>query len=317
MISVVIPAHNESDRLSATVRSIARTRASAIPVEVIIADDGSSDGGVLGFAHEASTLSSPGFEVSIIRLERRVGNYRARNAAARLARGELLLFTDAHVSFSPGWDSVVWGAAATNVVLAGSVADSASSFVGSGLKLMCPDMWTHWRTTRRREPAEVGASPCAATVIHRSTFHWLGGYDDELRLYGGGESEFGIHCWLSGVSIRTCPEFVVTHAFKSRTAYRAQWPRMKTDVVHNLLRIGLVYLDDLDAALTLNFFATTEPEAFRAAWRLLSLERIASRRRELSHTLKHDFAWFAQRFALKLRNGQPHPASIRARPEPA
>jgi glycosyltransferase involved in cell wall biosynthesis len=312
VISVIIPAHNEGDRLSSTVRSIARSRSTAVAVEVIVVDDGSTDGGCARFIDEAAALSSGDFSVSILTLPEHAGNYRARNAGARAAGGDVLVFTDAHVAFSAGWDAAILRSADPGWVLAGSVADLRSQFVGSGLKLVCPDMWTHWRTSAGAEPAEVAAAPCAAMVVCRVPFLDLGGFDEDLRWYGGGESEFGIRCWLSGLSVVTCPEFVVTHAFKPRGEYRAQYEGLKVDIVHNLLRVGLLYLDDLAAALMLNFYAAADRDVFTAAYGMLSISQVRERRAYLSGSLRREFGWLARHFRLTLRNGQPFPGSIDA-----
>src|SRR5215210_2924280 len=92
--SAVIPAHNEGDSLQRTVHALLAT----LPAdgEIVVVDDGSSDGC-------ADFLDSGYPAVRRLRPPVRLGAPAARNAGARDARGELLVFCDAHVIPPFGW----------------------------------------------------------------------------------------------------------------------------------------------------------------------------------------------------------------------
>ncbi len=86
MISFCIPAHNEELLLPGTIAAIDdAARALSLNFEVVVADDGSTDG-------TADVAVAAGARV--IRIERRLISA-ARNAAGQAARGDILIFVDA------------------------------------------------------------------------------------------------------------------------------------------------------------------------------------------------------------------------------
>lgn len=89
-VSVVIPTRNRLDALLETVRGFASQTYPVTDYEVIIVDDGSS----MPVAVPATVLSTR------CKVVRRDGHERsaARNAGARLARGDILVFVDDDIS---------------------------------------------------------------------------------------------------------------------------------------------------------------------------------------------------------------------------
>jgi glycosyltransferase involved in cell wall biosynthesis len=84
-VSVIIPAHNAEAFIGDTIESVlAQTR---LPAEIIVVDDGSTDG-------TAATIQRFGSRIRLLRQENR-GVTNARNAGAAAARGEWLAFLDA------------------------------------------------------------------------------------------------------------------------------------------------------------------------------------------------------------------------------
>jgi glycosyltransferase involved in cell wall biosynthesis len=85
MISFIVPAHNEELLIAATVRAIHEAARAWGGYEIVVADDGSTDStGRLAAEHGAR----------VVRTERRQ-IAAARNAGAREARGDVLVFVDA------------------------------------------------------------------------------------------------------------------------------------------------------------------------------------------------------------------------------
>lgn len=96
-VSVIIPTYNRAELLRRTLRQLARQRLAPHEYEVIVADDGSSDGTRAVVREFADTLRigyhfqpDQGF---------RAGT--ARNAGARLATGEVLVFLDTGAMVGP------------------------------------------------------------------------------------------------------------------------------------------------------------------------------------------------------------------------
>ncbi|KJK50909.1 family 2 glycosyl transferase [Lentzea aerocolonigenes] len=93
-VSVVIPAYNEAVNIAATVRSIAANNHCA-DVEVIVVDDGSTD----GTADRAEELGLPG--VTVIR-QANQGKPAALNTGIRKAKHDVLVLLDGDTIFEPG-----------------------------------------------------------------------------------------------------------------------------------------------------------------------------------------------------------------------
>ncbi len=94
MISVVIPAYNAAETLGSCLDALlAQVPACPQPVEVIVVDDGSSD----GTAAVARTCG-----VTVIEQVNQ-GPAAARNAGVQHAAGEIVLFTDSDCVPAPGW----------------------------------------------------------------------------------------------------------------------------------------------------------------------------------------------------------------------
>ena len=91
LVSVIIPAYGKSEQLPEVARSVARS--SYRPLEVILVDNR-----VDRRALEASVRELEGVDVRVVGTGENLGTAAGRNAGARQARGELLLFLDSDVT---------------------------------------------------------------------------------------------------------------------------------------------------------------------------------------------------------------------------
>ncbi|WP_340118934.1 glycosyltransferase family 2 protein [Pelagibius sp. 7325] len=94
-VSVVLPAYNVAGSLPAAVTSALNQ--SLASVEVVIADDGSSD----GTAEVAADLARGDPRVRVLRAHRNAGAAAARNRAMKAARGDWVALLDADDRFAP------------------------------------------------------------------------------------------------------------------------------------------------------------------------------------------------------------------------
>ncbi|NKB87379.1 MAG: glycosyltransferase [Acidobacteria bacterium] len=113
--SIVIPTFNEATRIDVQLRALAE-QVDCAPFEVIVADNGSTDdlSGVL--ASYADTL-----QLRLIDASSRRGPAHARNAGARMASTDLLLFCDADDRVSPEWVGALQRALAHAAMVTGAV----------------------------------------------------------------------------------------------------------------------------------------------------------------------------------------------------
>lgn len=92
-ISVVVISRNEGNELKRTVENFDDT----LPPggEIIVIDDGSTDG-------SASTVAKRRGRIKLHRVDG-YGVARARNFGARQARGDVIVYADAHLRLEPYW----------------------------------------------------------------------------------------------------------------------------------------------------------------------------------------------------------------------
>lgn len=99
-VSIVIATRNRSDLLAQTLDAIARQRWPRERLEVIIADNGSTDG--TRAVVDAAAARADGLTVRYLFVTQ-PGKSHAVNAALRVTRGDLIALTDDDVQPDPGW----------------------------------------------------------------------------------------------------------------------------------------------------------------------------------------------------------------------
>jgi glycosyltransferase involved in cell wall biosynthesis len=298
LISVVIPSHNETGRLQATIASIVQSRTTDTPVEIVVVDDASL-GERLGGLQQWAVERLPEVAVRVTRSASRLGVARARNLGAGIARGDILFMTDAHVRFSRGWDQLILEHLSPTRVLAATVGDSKSGFRGYGCRLVVPFMGTRWNRQDHEPGDAIQVASACGTVLSRELWNRLEGYDEGIVLYGGAEPEFSVRTWLSGAQIVSVPELEVAHRFKSREERVRFLDRLRPAMIHNNLRFGLLYLGRLESLRMLRHFTMAYPDQVQQALTMLARSDVWNRRNLLRSRLVHPFDWFVDRFGLR------------------
>lgn len=183
-LSVVIPNHNGLKLLPSCLGSLRRSRPTGIELEVIVADDASTDGAV-------EWISDHHPEVRVVRLERNGGFCAAANAGIAEARGEFIQLLNNDAEVCHGWaeaglspfDDPTVGSVAP-LVLVRSNPDRVDSAGDCYAPFGWPSKRGHGQSADRwmnRTPEEVfGAS--ASSAIYRA---------EPLRLVGAFDPSFG------------------------------------------------------------------------------------------------------------------------------
>jgi len=298
-ISVVIPSRNETDRLLKTLTSIDSNRSGETNVDIVVVDD-NSEIPVKQLLSNFSISTS----INVVRSESRQGVPVSRNIGCQAATGEILVITDSHVKFSKGWDQLILPHVDSNRILVGSIV-SKPKFKACGCRLVVPHMGTWWNGKTPFELDPIQVAPCSATIIPRKLFESLGGYDNGMRLYGAAEPEFSVRAWLSGAEILALPEFELEHEFKNKQQ-RIEWlEEHRTDMVHNGIRFGLLYLSKKEILRMIRHYAMKFPAHMQDASKLLSDSDVWEKRAKLRESLKYNFEWYINKFSLNNQIGQP------------
>lgn len=216
-LSVVIPTHNTRDL---TLRCVEALEAEGTPVEIVVVDDGGTDG-------TAEALAARGVEV--LRPSPAGGFTRAANLGLSRACGEILLLLNSDTEVEPG--------ALANLLAA---FDRDPELGVAGAALHYPDGSPQWsggrapgllwlfgltsglprllaRLPRYRRVKPVGAAPGsvdwvtgAALAMRRSVWEQVGPLDEGFRFYAQ-DLDFCLRAGAAGWKVGLLPEVRVMH----------------------------------------------------------------------------------------------------------
>lgn len=298
--SIVVPTHNEGERLSRTVAGLIATAPD--DSEVIVVDDFSTDDSIRRLRD-----SQPG--VRVVRPPRRLGPAAAKNFGARLASGSYILWSDAHIEAEPGWAEALAdllaepsvGAVGPAVAVQGNAAS-----VGFGLRWKNAALDVEWLHRSGDEPYAVPIVSSLFMAMRREVFGQTGGFDPGLIRWGGAEMELSFRLWTLGYEGRITPRSRVAHMFRARFPYRVS----ATEVLHNLIRVALVHFDQDRLAAVIA--ALRGNPVFPRAMSLVLHSDAWDRRADIhAQRVRNDQAYF-DRFPSPGLTGQPGPVPLRA-----
>jgi len=289
-ISVVIPALNEAAYLPGSVARFLATLPAGS--EVLVVDDGSTDGGTDFLRHAASAsraislhlLSGPGQGVAS-----------ARNCGGFAARGRVLVFADAHIDLPEDWWPPLLAALDRPGV--GAVAPAIAALGqperrGYGMTFTGPDLNAAWLGLRGRAPYAVPLLCGAFLAVRRDVFVESGGFDAGMLRWGAEDLEFSLRLWLLGYQVLLVPQVAISHLFRSRHPYTVDW----AGVVHNLLRMAWLHLSTPRLERVL---AALQPlSGFNTALARLAGGDTPARRLALAASRRYSDDWFFSTFGI-------------------
>ena len=213
LCSVVIATRNEGEMLRSTVASVLDDTAYS-PIEVVVVDDGSTDDSCLGLDGDDRVRIVRGHEL---------GAPGARNLGAAHARGEYLVFLDAHCRVSADWLDVLVGALdPPDVAIVGPTFTKldASEPRGCGMTWTSPQLETAWIVPPvDGRPSEVPLAPGGCQAYRARTFELVGRFDDGMTRWGFEDVEISLRAWLLGYRVLGASGATVAHHFRDQRGF--------------------------------------------------------------------------------------------------
>lgn len=238
-VSVIVPVYNGGLAFASCLDSL--LVASPAAAEIIVVDDGSTDGSAdRARAAGVTVLSTP---------KGRSGPATARNIGARHATGEILFFVDADCSLAPealGKVQEIFAGDSTVSALIGSYDDEPSA---RNLLSQYKNLLHHFVHHRSGPVGFTFWGACG--VILRKDFEEVGGFDTSYNTASIEDIEFGYRLRAAGKQIRVCPEVQVKHhkCWRPKNLFHADfflraipWSRLilRTGKVENSLNISRI-----------------------------------------------------------------------------
>lgn len=199
--SVVIPTYNRKPILEKCLRALERQRFPATQYEVVVVDDGSTDGTV-------EWLQSQSGELPHVRLfcQEHLGPSAARNLGVEKAHGDTIVFID------------------SDLVVTENFLQSHLRALQEGQRQLGNDrLFTYGRVINTCNFDNPTAEPYKLTDFSAAYFatgnvaiakHWLeeaGLFDTRFQLYGWEDLELGVRLKQLGLKLVTCPAAVGYH----------------------------------------------------------------------------------------------------------
>ena len=204
-VSVVIPTYN---RLSLLMKAVECLKAQDYPVEcfeVIIVDDGSTDG--TGEWIRSVSGRVRGIEIRPL-IQHHGGPAAARNLGIEEARGDLIAFTDDDCLPQPNWLSCLVLGLQDQACAATAGRIACAEGVGI-VSRFCEYM--QFNTQSGHGETYIDKLNTANALCPTELLRSIGGFDTKFRWPGGEDTDLGNRIRALGHKIRACPSAVVVH----------------------------------------------------------------------------------------------------------
>lgn len=218
MVSIIIVNYNGKEFLDRCINSIIHNNYQNY--EIIVADNHSTDNSVADIQKKFAGLKN---KLKFVELDQNYGPARARNEAAKLAKGKYLGFLDNDTKVDKNWltaainlfksDNKI-GCLQCKLMLMTEPNrfDYAGEFLGQNGFLVQRAGYRELDNGQYDQTAVILAAKSAGMFIRKDVFEKIGGFDDDYFIYVE-ETDLGWRSWLLGYKTMFCPKSVVYHEF--------------------------------------------------------------------------------------------------------
>ncbi|WP_163336854.1 glycosyltransferase family 2 protein [Desulfopila sp. IMCC35008] len=199
-ISVIVPVYNSPYLLGKCLDALSK-QTCCTPFEAIVVDNCSDD------FMELQQLCAQFDIVKLVR-EFNIGSYAARNKGLSIAKGSVIVFTDADCIPTPGWLKEGWLFLEENPdtdLLAGKV----DIFPKAPNKPTIVEIFESFFSFQQENNCKNGIATTANLFIRRGVFEDLGNFDTSSP--SGGDIEFTQRATVRGYSLNYAHNAVVKH----------------------------------------------------------------------------------------------------------
>ena len=212
LASIVIPLFNKADFTRQCLEAIEASSGEEIPYEVVLVDNGSTDG-------TRELLGMLEGDVKILRNESNLGFAAACNQGARLASGKYLIFLNNDTVPQPGWLSALVRSAHADATI--GVVGCKLLYPGSGLIQHAGMDWADGTPDHPfrhaapdlpevSTPRDLDMVTGACMLVRRELFEGLGGFDEGYR-NGCEDVDLCLSAREAGYRVRYEPASVLFH----------------------------------------------------------------------------------------------------------
>jgi glycosyltransferase involved in cell wall biosynthesis len=232
-LSVIMPCRSEFPNVVHTFHSILNCwEADGFDpkeIEIILVDNCSDDdkypqrgtGGTTSYLEGRS-----GYWNAVLRIVRFpiAGNHAARNKGAEIARGEYLFFSDAHMSYKPGFfKEILRVVDESGGLVHGCIAwmgayPPTPQGTGYSYTIKLGEEWKGtWNNYRLADNWwYIPAQGHCSVAVKKNQFLKFGGYPKIHRTYGGGEFYLDMKWWMFGSTVAISPKSIGWHLASGR-----------------------------------------------------------------------------------------------------
>ena len=204
-LSVVIPTYDEPERLEAALKSLSQQNYPHEATQIIVVDDASPH-----LDAERLHAAIAPLELQLLRNEQNQGRARARNAALRVASGDIVVFLDSDMTVGANFlrahaqrhqnhaEAVFVG----NIRFAKEIPSTSLTryLEGRGVHRVAED-----------KPIPFNCFVTGNSSVRRSSLLRVGFFDEDLTAYGGEDLELGYRLHLAGIPLYYAPEALSYH----------------------------------------------------------------------------------------------------------
>lgn len=287
IVSVIFPTKNEGKYVRTTLESLLDVKTD-YPIEIIVIDDGSTDGCcdfLMSYSH-----TNVG-RIQTIRTEG-IGLARAKNLGAEQARGDYFIFCDAHLFFEDYWidrllEPIRSGEAdGTTPSIAPTDMPDVAGY-GQSLNQNLDIVWNLWQPT----PFPSAVMPGGCFAVSRGVFFDIGGFDHDFKVWGYEDVEISIKMWLFGYKCYVQPAVKVLHLFREIYPY----PVTLENIYYNMLRMAYSHFNEERIQKCKQLIKNADVDQVESL--VLQSNALRQRQTYMKRRIYND-NWFMQKFGI-------------------